>query len=104
MRIASALVGNSSSGIVEAPSFHLPVVNIGSRQLGRERAVNVIDTGYDRRSIKTAITKILFNQRFLAKVKACKNPYEHGRTSENIMSVFRQLDLSAVRTQKHNFY
>ena len=43
--MASVLVGNSSSGIIEAASFHIPVVNIGTRQAGRERASNVIDAG-----------------------------------------------------------
>jgi UDP-hydrolysing UDP-N-acetyl-D-glucosamine 2-epimerase len=104
MRIASVLVGNSSSGIVEAPSFHLPVVNLGSRQQGRERAGNVLDMGYDRTEIKSAIEKALHDRRYLSRVRGCKNPYDHGAASQNILRVFRQLDLSAVKTQKHNFY
>lgn len=50
MRLASVMVGNSSSGIIEAPSFGLPVVNIGTRQKGRQRAGNVIDVDYDRKN------------------------------------------------------
>lgn len=104
MRIASVLVGNSSSGIIEAPSFHLPVVNIGTRQQGRERAASTIDTGYDRAEIKSAIEKALHDRRFLSRAKGCKNPYEKGAASQNILQVLRQLDHSSVRTQKHNYY
>jgi UDP-hydrolysing UDP-N-acetyl-D-glucosamine 2-epimerase len=104
MRITSVLVGNSSSGIVEAPSFHVPVVNIGSRQQGRERAVNVLNAGYDRTEITNAINKALHDRRFLSRVRRCENPYNHGSASENILQIFRQIDLSAIRTQKHNFY
>ena len=55
MGFAAAMVGNSSSGIIEAASFHLPVVNIGSRQLGRVRGANVIDTPCQRLEITRAV-------------------------------------------------
>lgn len=74
MRIASVMVGNSSSGIIEAPSFGLPVVNIGSRQEGRERAENVMDVDYDKEEIKAAIKKTLYDTDFKEKVKNCKTP------------------------------
>jgi len=51
MSKAAAMVGNSSSGIIEAPSFQLPVVNIGTRQEGRVKAANVIDVGYSREEV-----------------------------------------------------
>ena len=57
MALAAAMVGNSSSGIIEAPSFKLPVVNIGTRQNGRVRASNVFDVGYGRAEIADGIKK-----------------------------------------------
>ena len=104
LKIASVLVGNSSSGIIEAPSFHLPVVNIGSRQQGRERAGNVIDTGYTLDEISIAIKKALDNTTFLKKVKRCKNPYGSGESAKKIVELLRQIDLKKTGTQKKNFY
>ena len=49
MKYADVMIGNSSSGIIEAPSFKLPVVNIGDRQKGRLRNENIIDTGYTKK-------------------------------------------------------
>jgi UDP-hydrolysing UDP-N-acetyl-D-glucosamine 2-epimerase len=104
LKLASVLIGNSSSGIIEAPSFHLPAVNIGSRQQGRERAVNIIDTGYEKSEIKSAIKKALNDQSFLQKVRRCKNPYGNGNSSEKIVKILQRLDVSRIETQKKNFY
>jgi UDP-hydrolysing UDP-N-acetyl-D-glucosamine 2-epimerase len=104
LKIASVLVGNSSSGIIEAPSFHLPVVNIGSRQEGRERAGNIIETGYSEPEIATAIGKALYDQDFRHKVKRCRNPYGKGNSSQKIVDVLRHADFKKIGTQKKNFY
>ena len=76
LRCSSVLVGNSSGGIIEAPSLGLPVVNIGSRQANRERAANVIDAGYDSLAIKKAIKKCLAEKNFIASAKKAKSPYD----------------------------
>ena len=96
MMIASVMVGNSSSGIIEAPSFGLPVVNIGSRQKGRERAENVMDVGYDKEEIKAAIKKALYDEDFKEKVKKCKNPYGNGKAGVRIAEI-----LSKMKTDKN---
>ncbi len=75
LNVVNVMIGNSSSGIIEAPSFHLPVVNIGSRQADRERAENILDVDYNKENIKKAIKKALFDRKFKGKVKNCKNPY-----------------------------
>jgi len=93
LREASVLVGNSSSAIIEAPSFGLPVVNIGTRQMGRERAINVIDADYDRNSIKKCIEKALLDTKFQNKVKGCKNPYGEGNASEKIVDVLTKINM-----------
>jgi UDP-hydrolysing UDP-N-acetyl-D-glucosamine 2-epimerase len=104
MKIADVMVGNSCSGIEEAPSFHLPVVNIGTRQKGRMRAENVIDVGYDREEIKKAIEKALFDERFKARVKKCKNQYGDGKSGERIARILANLKISDELLQKKITY
>lgn len=104
MKMASVMVGNSSSGIIEAPSFHLPVVNIGSRQEGRERSTNVIDVGHDKREIINAIKKALHGKKFLAKVKKCKNPYGDGKASQRIVKVLSEIKITPKLLQKKITY
>ena len=83
MRYTSAMVGNSSSGIVEAPSFGLPVVNVGTRQQGRVRASNVIDTGYQQAEIEAAIRKAV-SPGFRASLAGLENPNGSGNAGEKI--------------------
>ncbi|MCK5038571.1 MAG: UDP-N-acetylglucosamine 2-epimerase (hydrolyzing), partial [Thermoplasmata archaeon] len=92
MNISSALVGNSSAGIIEAPSFHLPVVNIGSRQSGRERAENIIDVGHDRTEITNAIVKALGDE-FRSLAGNCINPYGDGMTSARIIKALTDITI-----------
>src|SRR5262249_7307521 len=77
------LAGNSSSGIMEAASFQLPVVNIGMRQHGRERGKNVVDCPARRAEISHAIGKAL-SPVFRSSLKDLKNPYGNGHASEKI--------------------
>ena len=102
--IASVMVGNSSSGIIEAPSFHLPVVNVGSRQTGRERSTNVIDVGYNRKEIVNAVKKALHDEKFRAKVKKCKNPYGDGKASQRIVKVLSEIKITPKLLQKKITY
>lgn len=91
LKIASVLVGNSSSGIIEAPSFKLPVVNIGSRNVGREHAENVIFVDYDERQIVAGIKKALFDEKFKEKVKSVTSPYGNGKASSRIVEVLSNI-------------
>jgi GDP/UDP-N,N'-diacetylbacillosamine 2-epimerase (hydrolysing) len=93
MNIADVMVGNSSSGIIEAPSFQLPVINIGTRQIGRLRAANVIDVEYKREEIVLAIKKALYDQKFKEFLKHCMNPYGDGRTSERTIEILMRMKL-----------
>jgi len=104
MRLASALVGNSSSGIIEAPSIGLPVVNIGTRQMGRQRAGNVIDVDYDREEIVKAVKKAIWDQDFREKVKHCKNPYGDGKAGKRIAKVLSEVDLGKRLLEKRMTY
>lgn len=84
MALAKAMVGNSSSGIIEAASFGLPVVNIGNRQLGRISAENVSNVGYDRSDILQAI-RYSIEPTFRSKIKGMVNPYGDGHAANVIV-------------------
>jgi GDP/UDP-N,N'-diacetylbacillosamine 2-epimerase (hydrolysing) len=92
LRIASVLVGNSSSGILEAPSFKLPVVNVGTRQHARVRANNVIDVAHDRGAIAGAVRAAL-GEPFRERLKDCVNPYGDGHTAVRTVEVLERLRL-----------
>jgi UDP-hydrolysing UDP-N-acetyl-D-glucosamine 2-epimerase len=105
MKIASVMVGNSSSGIIEAPSFHLPAVNVGTRQEGRERSDNVIDVNYDKEEIINAINKAMQDLIFIEKVKKCKNPYGDGKTGEKVVNILNKIKIdNRLLQKKTNIY
>ncbi|MBF8264152.1 MAG: UDP-N-acetylglucosamine 2-epimerase [Dehalococcoidia bacterium] len=104
MLAASVMVGNSSSGIIEAPSFGLPAVNIGIRQEGRERGKNVIDVGYNKREIVGAIQKALTDQVFLPEVKKCRNPYGDGKAGPRIAEILSQIEITPKLLEKKIAY
>ena len=93
-------VGNSSSGIKETPALGCPAVNIGSRQQGRLRASNVLDTGYDRDEILNAIRYALNDDAFRAHCQACENPYGVGDAGKKIADVLASMELGHRLIQK----
>jgi len=100
----SAIVGNSSCGILEAPSFKLPAINIGKRQRGRMQAVNVINTGYNREQIAQAIQEALKGKEYKKKLKTCVNPYGDGHSSERIVRILKEVDLNPRLLDKQMTY
>lgn len=102
LKYCEMVIGNSSSGIMEAPSFHIPTVNIGNRQLGRIRAESVIDYGNSVEDISTAIgkAKTLKEERTLKKIK---NPYEKSGTSKKIFSEIKKF-LWQDKMTENSFY
>lgn len=103
MQMASVLVGNSSSGIVEAPSFHLPVVNIGDRQISRERAANVIDVPPEFDAIRNAIGRAVSDPGFRKKASSCTNPYGRGDAGHRIIDVLERLSPDEIQREKRMF-
>jgi UDP-hydrolysing UDP-N-acetyl-D-glucosamine 2-epimerase len=99
MRRVAAMVGNSSSGIIEAASFELPVVNVGTRQQGRIRAANVIDVGYERSSIADGIAHAL-SPAFGESLRGLRNPYGDGHAAERIVAALRGVELGATFVRK----
>ena len=104
MKASDVLIGNSSSGIIEAPSVALPVVNIGTRQDGRERASNIIDISYNPDEIKKAIEKTLNDSDFLEIVAKKQSPYGDGRAAEKIISVLKNVELNDKLIKKRMTY
>jgi GDP/UDP-N,N'-diacetylbacillosamine 2-epimerase (hydrolysing) len=92
MATVSAMVGNSSSGIAEAPSFRLPVVNIGTRQDGKVHAVNVIDVGYSREEITRGMAKAL-DAGFRGRLSDLKSPYGDGKAGEAIVGILHDVSI-----------
>lgn len=90
-----ALIGNSSSGIMEAASFALPVVNVGMRQQGRERAINVLDAPANTPGILAAVHKAR-SAEFRASLAGMFNPYGDGHAAERIVEVLVNTPLEGL--------
>ena len=89
------IIGNSSSGLLEAPSFKIGTINIGDRQRGRIKAESVIDCLPDKKNIEEAIKKIYSNE-FQKLLKNVKNPYGDGCASEKIVRVLKTVSLDDI--------
>jgi len=94
-----AVIGNSSSGIIEAPACRVATVNIGDRQMGRLKADSVIDCDESTKSIVAAI-ELAISPAFREKVKSCTSPYGHGKASVRIKDCLKTADISI---RKHFF-
>jgi UDP-hydrolysing UDP-N-acetyl-D-glucosamine 2-epimerase len=101
LKSASVLVGNSSSGIIEASSLSLPVVNIGRRQTGRECAENVLHVPTEQNAIAAAIDRALHDKTFHKQVRQAINPYGDGKTGKRIAAILADLPLSQELFIKH---
>lgn len=86
-------VGNSSAGIVESASLKTPVVNVGDRQEGRERGINVIDVGYDEEEIYKGIKKSLFDQDYINSLENCTNPWGDGKATQKILKILEEIKI-----------
>jgi len=89
------LIGNSSSGIIEAPSFKKPVINIGIRQKGRVRAKNIIDVELNREQIRLAIVKAT-SDGFKKQLTHVRNPYEKENVSKTIVKIIKSVSLDRI--------
>ena len=95
MKKVDGVVGNSSSGLLEAPTFGVGTVNIGDRQQGRPRATSVIDCAVDKTAIVIALKK-LFSRGFRAQLPTTVNPYGLGGATDRIFAVLRDYELPSV--------
>ncbi len=117
LRYAKAVVGNSSSGIIEAPSLRIPTMNVGTRQKGRLQPESVIQTGYSVDEITEGLKRALHEEEFLKRVKRVKNPYGDGNASEYVLRAMEEisqvpeekllkktLDFEVRKTQWHTYF
>jgi UDP-hydrolysing UDP-N-acetyl-D-glucosamine 2-epimerase len=96
MQYVDAVVGNSSSGIIEAPSFKIGTINIGDRQKGRIKANSVIDCEPNYENIKKALVKLYSNE-FKEILKNIRNPYGEGKSAEKIKEVLKDFPIKDIK-------
>jgi GDP/UDP-N,N'-diacetylbacillosamine 2-epimerase (hydrolysing) len=95
MKYVDFMIGNSSSGLLEAPSFKIGTINIGDRQNGRIKSESVVDCLPYKKSIKKAI-KIIYSDKFQKLLKNVKNPYDNGCASKKIVKVLKTVKLDNI--------
>ena len=101
LQFVDAVVGNSSSGLAEAPSFKIGTINIGERQKGRIKAESVIDCTPEEKAISNAIEK-LYSKPFQKALKSVSNPYGDGLASRKIVEKLKSVNLQLII--KKSFY
>ena len=99
LKYVDVVVGNSSSGLLEVPSFEIPTINIGDRQKGRLKADSVIDCMPKSQSISEAITYSL-NSHTKDKLKDIRNPYGDGGASQRVINVLEKINLNGIMKKK----
>ncbi|PMM98541.1 UDP-N-acetyl-D-glucosamine 2-epimerase, UDP-hydrolysing [Vibrio splendidus] len=99
LQYMDAVVGNSSSGIVEAPSFKLATINIGNRQKGRVRANSTIDVSVNKADLTSALAEV-YAPEFMASLKHIVNPYGRGNSSEKVVQTLKTVELSSLKTKQ----
>jgi GDP/UDP-N,N'-diacetylbacillosamine 2-epimerase (hydrolysing) len=95
MKYATAVIGNSSSGIVEAPSFKIPTVNIGDRQKGRIQAASTLNCSTAARAIQKTIDRVL-SPAFQESLSDISNPYERPDTCSTIVVLLKKMDIYGI--------
>ncbi len=99
--LSDFMIGNSSSGIIEMPSFKKPTINLGKRQQGRLKPLSVLDCDHNLSEIISKI-KIARSKKFLKKIKNIKNPYYFGETSKKILNKLKKTNLNNILIKKFN--
>jgi UDP-N-acetylglucosamine 2-epimerase (non-hydrolysing)/GDP/UDP-N,N'-diacetylbacillosamine 2-epimerase (hydrolysing) len=100
----ACLVGNSSSGILEAPTFRIPVVNVGNRQRGRPQAANILNCGYDAAEIEQAIRKSCSDPAFRKACAGAVNPFGDGESGPRIARILRDIAIDQALLDKQTTY
>jgi len=100
----SVLVGNSSSGILEAPSFNIPVVNIGNRQRGRQQAKNILNCNFSKSEITKCIDYAIHSSEFNSLVLKAQNPYGDGNSSNRICDILANIEINKRLLDKECTY
>jgi len=104
LKAVDILIGNSSSGIIEAAAFQKPVVNVGGRQQGRVRSDNVLSVEPKKKEILNAVNMITQDALFQKKCKQCVNIFGDGHASEKIIEILKTIDISPDFIKKQITY
>ncbi|MFC7135320.1 MULTISPECIES: UDP-N-acetylglucosamine 2-epimerase [Salinibaculum] len=104
MDAADTMVGNSSSGIIEAPSLDLPVVDIGPRQNSRQRSANTVEVPHEIDAIRSAVRDCLTNDALREQVAVCENPYDYGGAGSKIADRLATVELNPSLLRKRLTY
>lgn len=103
MKLCNAVIGNSSSGIIEAPCMNIGTINIGDRQKGREKADSIIDCNTTSESIKKSLQK-LYSPEFQTIINNTVSPYGNGQAAEQIISILKTINLSSIKSKSFSDY
>ena len=95
LKYVDCVIGNSSSGILEVPSFKIPTINIGDRQKGRIQAKSILNTNFDLKSIQKALDKS-YSKSFRKNLSNIKNPYEKALPSKKIIKTLKKVKLDKL--------
>ena len=104
LNYSSAIIGNSSSGIMEAPFLQVPSINVGTRQEGRSNTTSIINVKYNKIAIKKAIKKAIEDKKFLKSIKKQKKQHGNGNSSKKIIQILEKLNLEKIPIQKKLAY
>ena len=104
LNYSSAIIGNSSSGIMEAPFLQVPSINVGTRQEGRSNTTSIINVKYNKIAIKKAIEKAIGDKKFLKSIKKQKKQHGNGNSSKKIIQILEKLNLEKIPIQKKLAY
>jgi len=95
LKYVDGVVGNSSSGLIEVPSFNIGTINIGDRQKGRIRSKSIIDCDTTIDSIRSGLSK-LYQTNFKEGIQSTENPYDGGETSKKIINILNEYSLENI--------
>ncbi len=101
LKIVDGMIGNSSSGLLEMPTFKKGTINIGDRQKGRLMAKSIINVKANKNQIIRAI-EILFSKKFQTKIKKSKNPYGNGGASKKILKILKTISFKNILKKEFN--
>lgn len=104
MEAADVMVGNSSSGIIESPSFNLPVVDIGPREERRQRAENTISVAHEVNAIRNSVERGLYDENMMVRAIECENPYDYGGAGKRIAAFLADVSLDERLLRKNITY
>lgn len=96
------MIGNSSSGIIEAPNFKVPTINIGDRQKGRILSKSIINCKNNKQDIIKSIKKAI-SSNFKKKIRNVKSPYGNGHAAKNIVTLLNKININKIERKKFYF-